>query len=56
MNTEQNIFATKEVMPDEAMIKEALGGNYTHFKNLRQIVRDEIGETTGEWDQQPPDG
>ena len=45
----ENVFTTKETMPDEEMVKEKLGANYAHLVNLRQFIDDEIGVTTREW-------
>jgi len=46
---EEKVFFTKEVMPDEEMIKETLGSNYMHLQAIRQFITEEIGDTIEEW-------
>ncbi len=45
----ENVFISKETMPDEEMVREKLGANYAHFENLSQFIGDEFGVTTREW-------
>jgi hypothetical protein len=45
----ENVFKSKETKPDEEMIRGTLGANYAQLENLRQFLKDEIGETTEEW-------
>ena len=45
----ENVFTTREIQPDDEMVKEKLGANYAHLENIRQFIDDEIGATTREW-------
>ncbi len=44
-----NVFTTKETMPDEGMIQDTLGFNYSHLEYIRQYIDAEIGVTKEEW-------
>ena len=46
---EEKVFFEKETMPDEEMINEAIGSNYTHLQAIRQFIAEEIGDTNEEW-------
>ena len=46
---EEKVFFEKETMPDEEMINEAIGSNYTHLQAIRQVIAEEIGDTNEEW-------
>lgn len=46
---EEKVFLTKETMPDEEMINEALGPNYAHLQAIRRFIAEEIGDTSEEW-------
>jgi len=46
---EEKVFCEKETMPDEEMVKETLGSNYTHLQAIRQFITEEIGDTAEEW-------
>ena len=49
MKNEEKVFDTKDAMPDEQMVKKALGSSYAYLENIRQFVNEEIGETVEEW-------
>ncbi len=46
---EEKVFITKETMPDEEMVNQALGSNYAHLQAIRRFIAEEIGDTTEEW-------
>ena len=46
---EEKVFFEKETIPDEEMINEAIGSNYTHLQAIRQFIAEEIGDTNEEW-------
>ena len=48
-NMSENVFKSKEIQPDEQMIRETLGTNYAHIENLRKFLKFEIGVSTEEW-------
>ncbi len=46
---EEKVFNTKDAMPDEEMVRKALGSSYAYLENIRQFVNEEIGDTVEEW-------
>ena len=46
---EEKVFNKKDYMPDEEMVRKALGSSYAYLENIRQFVKEEIGETVEEW-------
>ena len=46
---EEKVFNIKDAMPDEEMVRKALGSSYAYLENIRQFVKEEIGETAEEW-------
>lgn len=46
---EEKVFNKKDAMPDEEMVRKALGSSYAYLENIRQFVKEEIGETVEEW-------
>jgi hypothetical protein len=46
---EEKVFNKKDAIPDEEMVRKALGSSYAYLENIRQFVKEEIGETVEEW-------
>jgi hypothetical protein len=45
----QPAFTVKDRKPDNKILEQNLGENYTHLEKIREFVRAEIGETKEEW-------
>ncbi len=46
---DEKAFNIKDVPPDEAMVKNALGTRYTYLEIIREYINTAIGETREEW-------
>jgi hypothetical protein len=49
MMDEEKVFNIKDAIPDEEMVRKALGSSYAYLENIRQFINEEIGETVEEW-------